>query len=580
MSSEVQNAAPAFVAPVRLKRQRWSLGTFVCFGLMLVLAAFVIYPVFLLIRDAFVVTGPGGVETTGVRNWIEVWSEPGLVRSVVNTFNRAAVTTVVSLPIAILLAWLATRTDLPGKRLIIICAWVAFFMPTLPVVLGWILLLDPQYGLLNTLMMDLFGLTAGPFNIYSFWGIIFAHLMTKAIAIKFIFLVPAFRNISSALEEASCISGASRFYTIRHIVVPVLAPAIVITTVISLINSLESFEIELVLGTSWNFHVFSTKIYQLMRDDPPAIGMATVLGVSVLLSMLPLIGFQRWFSARRNYATLNSAFKSDPARLQGARWPIFAGVAVFALCLTVVPMVFLVLGTFMKAFGYFNLPQPYTLKHWQLVLHDSQFIGATLNTLKLGLGASLIGCCLGAAIAYVCVRTKFRYRAVIDVLTWLPASIPGIILGLGLLSMFLRVPIFTPLYGTVGVLIVAVLFASLTTGVQLIKSNLVQLGADLEEASALTGGSWFYTFRRVVLPLVGGVLVTVAILTFASATRNIANIAMLVTNENQPLAMLQLGFMADGIFESAAIVGVITTLISCGVAALAFLVGKRIGLRI
>ena len=579
MSSEVQNATPGFVAPVRLK-QRWSVETILCFALMLVLAAFVIYPIFLLVRDAFIVTGADGVETTGLRNWTEVWAEPGLVKSVVNTFNRAIVTTLVSLPLAVLLAWLVTRTDLPGKRFITICAWVAFFMPTLPVVLGWILLLDPHYGLLNELAKNLFGLTAGPFNIYSFWGIIFAHLMTKAIAIKFIFLVPAFRNISSALEEASCMAGASRFYTMRRIVVPVLAPAILITTIISLINSLESFEIELVLGASWNFHVFSTKIYQLMRDDPPAIGMATVLGVSVLLSMLPLIGVQRWFGSRRNYVTLNSSFKSDLARLNKARWPIFTGVALFALCLTIVPLAFLVLGTFMKAFGYFNLPQPYTLSHWHLVLNDSQFISAIFNTLKLGIGASLIGCILGAAIAYVCVRTKFRYRAIIDVLTWLPASIPGIILGLGLLSMFLRVPIFTPLYGTVGVLIVAVLFASLTTGVQLIKSNLVQLGADLEEASALTGGSWLYTFRRVVLPLVGGVLVTVAILTFASATRNIANIAMLVTNENQPLAMLQLGFMADGIFESAAIVGVITTLISCGVAALAFLVGKRIGLRI
>jgi iron(III) transport system permease protein len=453
-------------------------------------------------------------------------------------------------------------------------------MPTLPVVLGWILLLDPHYGVLNEFLKRALGLSRSPFDIYSFWGIIFAHLMTKAIAIKFIFLVPAFRNISASLEEASCISGASRWYTIRHIVVPVLMPAILITTVLALINSLESFEIELVLGASWNFHVFSTKIYQLMRDDPPQIGMATVLGVSVLAAMLPLIAAQRWFGGRRNYATLNSSFRADPARLRGARWPIFGGVAAFALCLTVVPLAFLVLGTFMKAFGYFNLPQPYTLNHWRLVLHDTQFLNAIVNTLELGLGASLIGCGLGATIAYVCVRTKFRYRSVIDVLTWLPASIPGIILGLGLLSMFLRVPIFTPLYGTVGVLIVAVLFASLTTAVQLIKSNLLQLGADLEEASTLAGGSWFYTFRRIVLPLVGGVLVTVASLIFASATRNVANIAMLVTNQNQPLSMLQLGFMADGIFESAAIVGVITTLLSCGIVGVAFLVGKRFGLRL
>ena len=552
----------------------------VCIVLMLALAGFVLYPIFLLVRDAFMVTTKTGVESLGLSNWLDVWSEPGLVKSIVNTVNRAVVTTLVSLPLAILLAWLVTRTDLPGKRWITICAWVAFFMPTLPVVLGWILLLDPHYGLLNEVLKRAFGLSVSPFNIYSFWGIVFAHLMTKAIAIKFIFLVPAFRNMSSALEEASSISGASRFYTLRRIVVPVLAPAILITTVIALINSLESFEIELVLGASWNFHVFSTKIYQLMRDDPPLIGMATVLGVSVLAGMLPLIGLQRWFSGRHSHVTLSSSFKSDPVRLRRVRWLIFSGVALFMLCLTLVPLTFLVLGTFMKAFGYFNLAEPYTLNHWRLVLHDTQFFNAVVNTLQLGLGASFVGCLLAAAIAYVCVRTKFRLRGVIDILTWLPASIPGIILGLGLLSMFLRVALFNPLYGTVGVLIIAVLFASLTTGVQLIKSNLVQLGADLEEASALAGGSWFYTFRRIVLPLIGGVLVTVAILIFASATRNVANIAMLVTNQNQPLAMLQLGFMADGIFESAAIVGVVTTVLSCGIAALAYAVGKRLGLRL
>ena len=549
-------------------------------ALLGLLAVFVLYPIYLLIHDSFIVSRPGGGEAAALDNWIKVWSEPGLVRAVMNTIYRTVVTIGISLPIAIGLAWLVARTDMPGKGFIIGCAWVAYFMPTLPVLLGWILLLDPQYGLLNKLLKGWFGLAAAPFNIYSFWGIIFAHLMTKAIAIKFIFLVPSFRNISSSLEEASRISGAGTFYTLRKIVVPVLLPAILITLVISLISSLESFEIELILGTPWNFHVFSTKIYQLIHDDPPALGQATVLGVSILAGMLPFILLQRSISLRRNYVTFNSAFKSDPLRLRKWRWAIFGGVGLFSLCLTVVPLIFLMVGTFMKAFGYFELAEPYTMKHWQRVLSDSQFLGAVANTFELGLWASGIGTLLAAVIAYVSVRTRFWGRGAIDTLTWLPASIPGVILGLGLLSMFLRLPLFSPFYGTIGVLIIAVLFASLTTGVQLIKSNLIQLGVDLEEASTLAGASWTYTFRRIVLPLVGGALVSVAVLIFASATRNVANIAMLVTNQNKPLAMLQIDYMGDGIFEAASIVGVITVLITCGVAGAVFWTGKRLGLRI
>ena len=561
-------------------RPKPSAANVACYVLLGLLGLFVIYPIYLLVHDAFTVTDTRGAEAFAIDHWVKVWSEPGLVRAIVNTIYRAVVTIGISLPIAILLAWLVARTDMPGKGFIIGCAWVAYFMPTLPVLLGWILLLDPQYGLLNKLLKGWFGFTVSPLNIYSFWGVIFAHLMTKAIAIKFIFLIPAFRNISSSLEEASRIAGASTFYTLRHIVVPVLLPAILITLVISLISSLESFEIELILGTPWNFHVFSTKIYQLIKDEPPQIGMATVLGVSILAGMLPLILLQRMVSLKRNYVTFNSSFKADPLRLRKWRWAVFAGVGLFGICLTVVPLAFLVVGTFMKAFGYFELAEPYTLKHWQQVLQDSQFLGAVANTFELGLWASSIGTLLAAVVAYVSIRSKFRWRGAIDTLTWLPASIPGVILGLGLLAMFLRLPLFSPLYGTIGVLIIAVLFASLTTGVQLIKSNLIQLGVDLEEASTLAGGSWFYTFRRIVLPLVGGALVSVAVLIFASATRNVANIAMLVTNQNKPLAMLQIDYMGDGIYESASIVGVITVLITCGVAGSVFWLGKRMGLRI
>ncbi|MDP6689350.1 MAG: ABC transporter permease subunit, partial [Alphaproteobacteria bacterium] len=215
-----------------------------------------------------------------------------------------------------------------------------------------------------------------------------------------------------------------------------------------------------------------------------------------------------------------------------------------------------------------------------VVFADPIFVNSVLNTFYLGFGAALLGTVFAALVAYVSVRTKYRLRGALDFLSWLPASIPGIILGLGLLWMFLRVPIFNPLYGTIGVLIMAVFFASLTTGVQLIKSNMIQLGFDLEEASTVAGGSWFYTFRNVVFPILGNVLLSVGILIFASATRNVANIAMLVTNRNRPLSMLQVDYMVEGIFEPAAIVGVITVAITCGMAMLAVAFGKRIGFRL
>ena len=145
--------------------------------------------------------------------------------------------------------------------------------------------------------------------------------------------------------------------------------------------------------------------------------------------------------------------------------------------------------------------------------------------------------------------------------------------------MFLETPLLRPFYGSIGVLILAVTIASMTLGVQLVKSNLLQLGQELEESSWVAGGSWLYTFRRVILPLQAPVLLTVGLIAFISAARNIAGIALLVTSENRPLAMLQLDYMVDGRYEAAAVAGVIVTVLTSGLALLARFFGLRLGVR-
>jgi iron(III) transport system permease protein len=305
-------------------------------------------------------------------------------------------------------------------------------------------------------------------------------------------------------------------------VVPVLMPALLITLCISLIHSPESFEIELILGPSIGFYFFSTKIYQLIHEDPPMFGAATVLGLAILVSMLPLIFWQQYISHRRSFVTVTSHVTTHVLRLHGWRLPAFGIILAFGWTIAAVPLFFLLLGTSMNLYGFFNIEQVWTLKHWFTVLTDGPLTKATTNTLIMGCSAALIGVFWYSIVAYVSVRTRYAARGAIDFLSWLPSSLPGIVLGLALLWMFLNVPLFSPLYGTILVLIIACIVMSISTGVQLIKGNMVQLGAELEEASFIYGGSWFYTFRRVVLPLLTPLLVSVALLTFASAARNVS----------------------------------------------------------
>ena len=544
---------------------------------LLVMALLVLYPVLLLIYASFVVPDEGGGTRLGFDLWQTAFGQAGIVQSVSNTFRRVIITEIIAFPAAVLLVWLVTRTDLPGKKLIDAFCWGAFFLPALPVLMGWILLFDPQYGLANQAVKWLFSLNESPFNIYTFSGIVFAHLAARSIAAKYIFLVPAFKNLDSAMEEASRVVGAGPLATLWRIVIPVLMPAFLITLSISLIHSFESFEVELILGPPTGFYVFSTKVYQLVNEDPPMFGAATVLGLSILIAMLPLIFWQQYLSHARSFVTVTSRFSSNVLRLGVWRKPIFVVVCAFGCLITIVPIIFLVMGTFMSLYGYFNIATPWTTAHWVRVLNDAQLVHSTVNTLLMGGAAATIGVLWYALVAYISVRTRYRARGFLDFLSWLPASVPGIILGLALLWMFLSIPVLRPLYGTLAVLVIACILASVSTGVQLIKSNMVQLGREMEEASIIAGGSWLYTFRRIILPLLGPVLVSVAMLTFVAAARNVSNVAMLIASDNRPLAMLQVDYMIDGRFEAAAVAGVLIVILTFCVSLVARAIAHRLG---
>lgn len=564
----------------RTRLGRSWIGTGGCTFVLLVMALFVFYPLVLLVYGSFLVDQPSGAgKTLGLANWISAWQQAGMIQAVVNTFKRVAITEIISLPAAILISWLVARTDLPGKKIIDNFFWVAFFLPSLPVVLGWILLFDPDYGVVNTFFTSKLGFAFAPFNIYSFWGIIFAHLASRSISAKYIFLAPAFRNFDASLEEASTVVGCGPLATMWRIVMPILMPAVLITVAISLIHSLESFEIELILGPPTDFYVFSTKMYALLQGDPPEFGAATVLGLSILAVILPLIVWQQRLVSSRSFVTITSHFQPRVRRLGKARWPIFFVFAGLGLVVTVTPAACLLLGTFMNLFGHFDLAVVWTTDHWHKVLTDPVLLHSLSNTLVLAGSAAIFGVGWFALVAYISVRTRYVGRRALDFIAWLPAALPGIILGLGMLWMFLTVPILRPLYGTIAVLVIAVLINAVTTGVQLIKTNMVQIGYELEEASFVTGGSWLYTFRRIILPVLGPVLLSVSLLTFNAAARNIANIAMIVTGDNRPLSMLQIDYMSDGQYEPASIVGVIIVLLTLGVAFVARTISRRVGAR-
>src|SRR2546428_463186 len=375
------------------------------------------------------------------------------------------------------------------------------FALELPAVARTVLLLDPDYGLINLALVGLGLVGRGPFDIYSFWGIVWIHVITGSLTIKVILLTPAFRNMNAAFEEASRVAGASTARTALSITVPVMAPVVLSVLLLGTMVSLQTFEVEQVLGVPFRFFVFSTMVYDLIVTRVPRYDAATALSVVVLAAMLPLIVTQQWLTRGRRYTTITGQFQSRRDRLGRWRWPAFALMLALVLIVLGVPLVFAVLGTFMKLFGFFNIPDPWTLKNWTTVLADELFLRSLWNTVVLAGSTAVAAVLVHSLIAYIVVRTRFVGRRALDLISWLPFTVPGIILGLALLWLFLDVGVLRPLYGTMAALVIAGLVSGMPLGVQIIKSGLMQLGGDLEEASRVAGASGRATYRRIVLRL-------------------------------------------------------------------------------
>ena len=416
-----------------------------------------------------------------------------------------------------------------------------------------------------------------PFNIYSFWGIVWTHLVARNVSAMVMLLTPGFRNMNASLEEASRISGASAPRTILGIFVPIMLPAILTVQLLVIMRALEGFEVEQILGPPANIQVMSTWIYATFLQRLPRIDAASALAVLMIASMLGLVALRNRAVGSRRFTTVSGKFQGQRLALGVWKWPVFA---------------FFVAD---HAAGHGRAVRVCHAGHVDeavRVLLERHVDPAATGRRRWRIGTCCARCrtrsfwrsgrrrlwwCINSLIAYLIVRTRFIGRHLLDFLTWLPFTVPGILLSFGLLTMFLT-PLFRSLYGSIITLVLAGVIAGMPLAAQILKANLMQFGSELEEASWLTGGNWLQTYRRIVLPLLMPTLVVVALIALIGAASNISQVALLSNAANRPLSMLQLDYMAQGRFELASVVACLILFMTVGMAIIARVFGYRGGL--
>lgn len=573
-SNRMEIAWPAFFRRLQFPKLSWRLiPALFLIGILILLLA---YPMGLLFVKSFVASRPGHPPVWTINGWVAAFTDATLLIALGNTFFLALMRVVITSGLAIFFAWVVTRTDTPLKGFIEIALWLGFFLPLLPMTMGWILLLDPHYGLINRFFMRIFALSEAPFNIYSYGGIIWCHLAFST-SVRFLLMTPAFAAMDAALEEAGQVCGSNKAGVLMRITIPVLAPAVLASTVLGFIRSLESLEIEMVLGLPAGIYVVSTKIWDFIHWEPPLYDRATALCSIFLFLIFLLIWLHRAFLRGREFTTISGrSHMVESFTLGRWRWVTCALCLLFIVLMIILPLATLVMGTFMEFFGHFQLEKAWTTRHWTGVFTDLVFLRSLKNTLIVGLGAATVGTLVYALISYLIVRTRLPGRGLIDVLSWLPWALPGVLISLALLWAVLGSGDTVKLiYGTIFLLGLAIIIKEMPLGAQIIKAAVQQVSPELEEASNTAGANWSEYFRRILLPLLKPTLVSVAIIVFISAVRDIPTVIFLSTHETRTLSLLMLDHIADANQEKAAVLGVFIVFLIFAL----LLIGRLLGFR-
>ncbi|MBO2519910.1 MULTISPECIES: ABC transporter permease [Limnochorda] len=465
--------------------------------LLVVVGGLTLGPALMLVVGSFS-QGLGAVGTFTLEKYARVYSDARLPQVVLNTVIYSFGSAFLATTLAVILAYLNFRTDIPFRGVLHLLPVVSMMIPHLAYGSSWALLLNPTNGMLNLILQE-FGL--GPINIYSLPGMIFVEGLLD-LPVAYLVIVAAMASFDSSLEEASWVSGRSRAATWWRIILPILRPAILAAITLVLIRSISAFAIPSVLGMPGRIEVLTTFIYRLINVGfVPDYGRAAAVGVSVLGAAVVLVYLYRYLTARsERFVTISGkGYRPTISRLGVWRWPLGLFVLLLGILLVVLPVLVLLYTSLVP---YVMAPsaeafRQLTWRNWTQVLGDPLTLRALRNSIILALGGATLGIILSTLTSYVVVRVRTRSSAVLEALTFLSFSFPGLVIGVGFMWLFAR----TDLYGTLWALLIGYVAVYLPYGIRPLTSTFIQISKDLEDASAVSGAGFFRTFRKVVAPL-------------------------------------------------------------------------------
>lgn len=522
----------------------------------------VIYPSIRLIINSLKVDGGYGLS-----NYATVFSDPGILKSMKNSFIVVIPATIFSTIIGVFLSWVVVRTNVPGVRYWKRLLSIPYFIPPFIGAIAWTFLLGPV-GYFNKFLMSAFNLQQAPLNIYSLGGMIFIMSMYRY-AVSFIVVLPTMKRISASVEEAARISGASPWRTLRDITLPLITPSILGAMLLTFMFILADFGVSSVLGAPNQIHLMTTQIYYMICNSSIANNLRIASAYSLFLSLFGLVGlgvYNKVLATNKFVVVSGKSAAVEPTRLnRPARWILFVFLVVFFLFTTCAPIIATLITSLTKTYGLPFGMDNMTFQNFVQMLQVQNVARAFKNSLFLSVTSSIIITLVTLIIAYIAIRGGVRGIKGIrfmQLVVVLPYAVPGVIIALSMILAFSQPVLGLRLYNTIWILLIAYIARFMNLGYNNISGAISQVDASLEEAARISGASQLRAFRDVMLPLLKNSLISSFFLVVAPTISELSLSGLLWSVGNETVGTIVFSAKEEGrILLTAAIAIILIILV-------------------
>lgn len=504
-----------------------------------------VWPLAMLIYGAFSTSPLSPRRTWTLSGFERLLTDPNTLGALGSTLIYATVITILSMAVAVFFAVVTTSMDVPFRRFITPIMVILVAMPTVLYSLAWAMLGAGRSGLINQ-ALDAIGLDALAeiFNTRSWFGLVLVTVL-KASALAYMILVGSFRNQNAALEEAARVSGASKTTSFFSIELPALLPALGAASLFIFVKGLEAFETPAVLGLPAGINVYATHIYDYLRGgyeaDYPAASASSLVIVAILallvLMQLKLTG------GGKSYASVGGRAQQASLRKPGKWTAVITGLllAYFFIAL-ILPTLQVILAAFQPYLGASEL----TTENFRTLLSTPNVTQALQTTLLVSIVGGLVTVILALVVSFAFMRMRGKVARYIQLASWVPAAMPGLVLGLAFLWSVLLTPGARSMYGTVWILVIALAVATVPLATRTLEGALAQINIDMEEAARVSGAGFFRALGATTIRLLMPSLISAWFLVAITMSGILDVPILLGTARTEMIATVSFGYYNSG----------------------------------